>query len=144
MNKKSISAEIRREVIKRAGGFCEYCRSNSRFSDSPFDIDHIVPDSAGGESELNNLALACRGCNLFKSNKTELFDSGTDKTVRLFNPRVDVWSGHFIWTSDFSEIIGRTAIGRATVTALNLNREAIVNQRTMLHKYGKHPPEDFS
>jgi hypothetical protein len=75
MKKKSISAKIRREVILQAKGFCEYCRSNSRFSDSPFDIDHILPESGGGKSDLSNLALACHGCNLFKSNKTEFFDA---------------------------------------------------------------------
>jgi len=78
---------------------------------------------------------------LFKSNKTEFFDAAIDKTFRLFNPRVDVWSEHFAWTSDFAEIVGLTAIGRATIKALNLNREGLVNQRRMLHKYGKHPPE---
>jgi len=51
---------------------------------------------------------------------------------------------HFIWMSDFSEIAGMTGIGRATVEALNLNREALIKQRKMLYKYGKHPPEDFS
>lgn len=94
MNRKSVSAENRREVIKRAKDFCEYCRSNSKFSDSPFDLDHILPESKGGKSEPDNLALACHGCNLFKSNRTEFFDVATDKTVRLFNPRIDVWNEH--------------------------------------------------
>ncbi len=141
MNKKFVAAENRREVINRARGFCEYCCSNSKFSDSPFDIDHILPGSEGGESEPNNLALACHGCNLFKSNKTELFDSATDKIVRLYNPRADVWNEHFNWTSDFTEMVGLTSTRRATIEALNLNREGLVNQRKMLHKYGKHPPE---
>lgn len=140
MNKKSISAKIRREVIERAKGFCEYCFSNSKFADSPFDLDHILPESNGGKSELNNLALACHGCNLFKSKKTEFFDAVSDKTVRLFSPRIDVWQEHFVWSSDFSGIVGLTAIGRATIEALNLNREGLINQRRMLHKYGKHPP----
>lgn len=140
MNKKSVSAEIRLEVIIRSNGFCEYCRSNSKFADSPFDVEHILPQSKGGKSELDNLALACHGCNLFKSNKTEFFDVATDKIVRLFNPRIDVWNEHFIWTSDYAEIVGLTAIGRATIEALNLNRNGLVNQRRMLHKYGKHPP----
>ncbi len=141
MNKKSVSARNRRETAKRAKGFCEYCRSNSRFSDSPFDIDHILPESEGGKSELNNLALACHGCNLFKSNKTVFFDAATDKIVRLFNPRLDVWHEHFAWTSAFTEIVGLTAIGRTTVEALNLNRKGLLNQRRLLYKYGKHPAE---
>lgn len=141
MDRKSVSDEIRRKVIIRADSFCEYCRANSKFADSPFDVEHILPLSKGGESELDNLALACHGCNLFKSNKTEFFDAVSDKTVGLFNPRKDIWHEHFSWTSDFAEIVGLTTIGRATVKALNLNRESLVNQRKMLHKYGKHPPE---
>ena len=143
-NKKRIAAKIRVLIIERANGFCEYCRSNSKFGDSPFDVEHIKPESKGGKTASENLALACHGCNLFKSNKTESFDETTTRTVRLFNPRVDVWREHFGWMSDYSEIVGLTAIGRATAKSLNLNRENLINQRKMLHKYGKHPPDDFS
>lgn len=141
MSKKFVSAKNRRQTIERARGFCEYCRSNSKFADSPFDVDHILPDSEGGNIEPENLALSCHGCNLFKSNRTEFFDAATDKTVRLFNPRADVWSEHFVWTGDFTEIVGLTAVGRATIKALNLNREGLINQRRMLRDYGRHPPE---
>ncbi len=141
MSKKSVSDEIRKKVIFRAYGFCEYCRSNSEFAESPYDIEHIYPQSKGGKSKLENLALACHGCNLFKSTRTEFFDAVSDKTVRLFNLRTDVWQNHLGWTSDFSKIIGLTAIGRATIEALNLNREGLINQRKIFHKYGKHPPQ---
>jgi hypothetical protein len=135
-----VSSEDRRLVKERAQGFCEYCLADSKFADSPFDIEHIIPQSEGGQSVSENLALACHGCNLFKSNKTEVFDSASDKNVRLFHPRTDVWEDHFVWTSDFTKLVGLTAIGRATIYALKLNREGLVNQRKMLHKYGIHPP----
>ena len=141
MIRQSVSAENRRKTLERAVGFCEYCFSNSRFSSSPFDVEHIIPVAEGGKSESTNLALACHGCNLFKSNKTQCFDTATDKMVRLFNPRLDIWNEHFTWTSSFTEIVGLTAIGRVTVEALDLNREGSINQRRMLHKYGRHPPE---
>ena len=138
----SVSKKFRRDVRKRADGFCEYCRANSRFSESPFDVEYIHPESLGGTSELENLALACHGCNLFKSNKTEFFDAATDKTVRLFNPRADLWSEHFAWTSDFTRMVGLTAVGRVTIEALKTNRESLINQRKALFKYGEHPPVD--
>jgi 5-methylcytosine-specific restriction endonuclease McrA len=141
MDKKFISSKTRRKVFERAKGFCEYCRSDSRFSGSSFEVEHILPESVGGNSELENLALACHGCNLFKSNKTEFFDSATEKTVRLFNPRIDDWTEHFAWSSDFTEMVGLTAIGRATIEALKLNREGLVNKRKMAFKYGEHPPK---
>ena len=85
--------------------------------------------------------MACHGCNLFKSTKTEFFDVATDRIIRLFNPRLDIWNEQFAWTSDFTEIVGLTAIGRVTIEALKLNREGLVNQREMLNNYGKHPPD---
>ncbi|MCP4657958.1 MAG: HNH endonuclease [bacterium] len=36
------------------------------FSTHDFSIEHIVPIQKGGESTLDNLALACQGCNNFK------------------------------------------------------------------------------
>jgi 5-methylcytosine-specific restriction endonuclease McrA len=85
--RKKIPAPLRREVTKRAGGFCEYCLSDSDFSDSPFDVEHIVPLSKNGETKIENLAFSCRGCNLYKSNKTEGFDIVGESVSRLFNPR---------------------------------------------------------
>jgi hypothetical protein len=41
-----------------------------------------------------------------------------------------------------SQILGLTAIGRATVEALQLNRAALVNLRRVLVKAGEHPPQD--
>ncbi len=39
-------------------------------------------------------------------------------------------------------IEGRTATGRATVTALHLNGPALVNPRLALRTVGAHPPGD--
>jgi hypothetical protein len=37
-------------------------------------------------------------------------------------------------------MIGLTAIGRATVETLHLNREELVNLRQILYAMGEHPP----
>ena len=139
--KKKIPARLRDEITKRARGFCEYCRSNSEFSDSPFDIEHIFPFSEGGENISENLALSCHGCNLHKSNKTVGFDVFSEEIVRLFNPRKDNWNHHFAWAKSFTFIVGLTPIGRATVEVLKLNRKGLVNQRKILYLCGEHPPE---
>jgi HNH endonuclease len=55
------------------------------FSHSPFEVEHITPISKKGKNVSNNLALACRGCNLYKSDKTFGFDAVSDETVRLLN-----------------------------------------------------------
>lgn len=136
-----IPTRLRDEITARANGFCEYCRSNSEFSDSPFDIEHIFPASEGGDNTSENLALSCHGCNLYKSSKTVGFDVNSEENVKLFNPREDAWDKHFAWAKKFTVIIGLTPCGRATVETLKLNRKGLVNQRESLHFFGEHPPK---
>ena len=51
-----------------------------------------------------------------------------------------LWQDHFSWDKSKTEIIGKTAIGRATITALKMNRSSLVRVRTMWIKLGEHPP----
>ena len=138
--RKKIPAGLRRNVTERAKGFCEYCRSDSDFSDTPFDIEHIVPISQNGKTEFENLALSCHGCNLYKSNKIESFDVVSEEISKLFNPRKDVWDDHFGWAEDYAVIVGLTPTGRATVETMKLNRKGLVNRRKALYITGEHPP----
>ena len=39
------------------------------------------------------------------------------------------------------DIVGQTPIGRATVEALKLNRQELINLRQLLIGAGEHPPE---
>lgn len=135
-----IPVNLRREVKDRAGGICEYCRSREDFSGQSFCLEHIAPRVAGGETIAENLAYSCQGCNAHKATRTEAEDSLTKVVVQLFNPRTMLWSEHFIWNEDYSEIIGITPTGRATVEALKLNRRGLVNLRRVLFAAGKHPP----
>jgi 5-methylcytosine-specific restriction endonuclease McrA len=48
-----------REIWRRAGAACEYCRMPQRFYPVPFQIDHIIARQHGGDTALRNLALAC-------------------------------------------------------------------------------------
>lgn len=137
---KTIPAELRRLVKARAGEICEYCRSREDHSTQSFCFEHILPRVAGGKTTAENLAYACQGCNSHKATRTEAGDYLTGKQVRLFNPRQMLWSEHFSWSEDFSEIVGISPIGRATVEALKLNRRGLVNLRRALYAMGKHPP----
>lgn len=60
--------------------------------------------------------------------------------VSLYNPREDEWEQHFIWSEDGLRIVGITAPGRATVVALDLNRERAINIRSADRAVGRHPP----
>lgn len=138
------TAGQQRLVRARARGCCEYCLSQERFSVQPFAVEHIIPRSQGGETALDNLALSCQGCNNHKYAKTRGQDPKTGRRVRLFHPRKQRWGDHFIWRKNFTRIAGRTAIGRATVEELRLNREGLVNLRRALRTTDEHPPPEPS
>jgi hypothetical protein len=108
----------------------------------PFDVDHVVPRSRGGATEPQNLALACSGCNARKYNKVQGLDPVSGEVASLFHPRRDRWQDHFVWSADFTLIIGITLTGRATVATLCMNRDGAVNLRRVLHATGAHPPAE--
>jgi hypothetical protein len=140
MTKLRISARLRRLVKERANSCCEYCISQEAYSPDPFSVEHIIPFDAGGHSVEENLALASQGCNNLKYNKTSAVDPVTLQDASLFNPRTNHWPEHFTWNLDFSELIGLTPTGRASIEGLRLNREHIANLRLVLIVVGKHPP----
>lgn len=135
-----MTAAQRRTIFDRAKGCCEYCRSQASFATQSFAAEHITPVYLGGRTTLDNLALACFGCNGHKATKTSALDPESDHAVPLFHPRQQRWSEHFVWNDNFTQIVGVTATGRATVVALHLNREELVNLRQVLRIVGLHPP----
>lgn len=139
MSSKRLSRTLRRLVADRARWRCEYCCSPAAFSTQPFEVDHIVPRSKNGRTVPENLALSC-GCNSYKGDRTHAHDPQTGRLVALFHPRRQRWPRHFAWSEDFMVIVGRTAMGRATVIALRLNRPELRNLRQLLRSIGVHPP----
>ncbi len=129
MSERRIPAVLRRFVAERANRACEYCRTQERYSSDPFPIDHIKPRSLGGSTTEENLAFCCQGCNQHKSKRSVAPDPVTEAPTPLFHPRGHRWEEHFSWSDDFTLMIGLTAIGRATLAALHLNRFGLVNLR---------------
>lgn len=144
MTKPLSRAALRKLVIERARGCCEYCFSQMSYSSHTFALEHILPKKRGGKTVANNLALSCQGCNDHKHTKIKAGDPLTGKLASLFHPRRQIWSEHFTWSADYMEVIGLTPTGRATIIALRLNREEVVNLRRVLLAFGEHPPEHFS
>lgn len=132
--------EIRQYLEDRAGGYCEYCKANVVFSPHPFTIDHIIPKSAGATDDLDNIAYACFGCNRCKHDKFTAIDPFSQTVVPIFNPRTEDWNDHFVWNADTTRLLGLTAIGRATIEKLKLNRPELVRMREALVAVNRHPP----
>jgi 5-methylcytosine-specific restriction endonuclease McrA len=67
-------ADLERLVRERARNRCEYCGMHQSLQGGTFHIEHVVPRCRNGLTEEANLAFACPGCNLQKSNRIEVPD----------------------------------------------------------------------
>lgn len=137
-----IPAALADEARLRAGGRCEYCRLSQVGQVAVFHIDHVVPRAAGGPTVSENLALACVSCSLRKGARRTGVDPETGVEAPLFHPREQRWADHFRW--DGERAVGFTPTGRATVTALAMNRPIILTIRQEEAARGRHPPTDES
>lgn len=134
----SLPASLAELVKTRAGGRCEYCRMSQSLQGATFHLEHIVPRTCGGETTAENLALACPGCNLHKSDRSHATDPDTGLSAPLHHPRQHPWSDHFTWQD--TRIIGLTPTGRATISALDLNHPRRLRVRAAEAHFDLFPP----
>jgi hypothetical protein len=134
-----MDAELVELVWRRAGGRCEYCQMHHENDELHFEIDHIIARKHRGLTRAGNLCLACFACNNHKGTNLLGIDPKTKKIVRLFNPRRHSWHRHFHW--DGPLLVGRTAIGRATILVLEINLDYRVDLRQELIDEGVFPPK---
>jgi HNH endonuclease len=137
-----ISNALKEKIRQQAKFRCGYCLRSELLIGMPMEFEHLIPLALGGQTVEENLWLSCRRCNEFKGIQIQGFDLETSENAPLFNPRTQIWSEHFSWNIDGTEVIGITSIGRATVNTLNLNEEIIVVTRRLWVSVGWFPPED--
>jgi hypothetical protein len=89
---------------------------------------------SGGPTAVDNLALACIHCNRFKGPNVAGLKPDNGEIVRLFHPRRDIWTEHFIWDGPRLEAL--TPIGRVTIALLQINDPEVVAVRSTLHEEG--------
>jgi hypothetical protein len=124
-----IPVDLKAQIQQHDCGRCSYCLTQEVNSGIALSFDHILPLSRGGTTSFENVCLACRSCNEFKSDQIQAIDPLTGGLVSLFHPRQQSWQEHFAWSEDGTRIEGRSAIGRATVLALQLSHATIVVAR---------------
>ena len=83
MLKQRIPRNMRQRVIERDGLWCVYCDED--LTDAEIHMDHVIPESQGGETTYNNLQVTCRKCNLAKGILTE-----SEFTQRLKNRATNI------------------------------------------------------
>ena len=126
-----MDASLRAFVAKRSEGRCEYCQIPQKFFVELFQVEHIIARQHRGMTVESNLAIACARCNLHKGPNLSGIDPQSQELVRLFNPRIDSWIEHFQLVSS-GEIVGTTAIGRATVYVLDMNEARRLELRSAI------------
>jgi len=130
-----MSAVLRRAVRKRAQFRCEYCRLPDLLPHLVrFHLEHIKARRHEGSTTLINLAWACPRCNERKGTNLSAVDPDTNRTTRVFNPRRDGWSKHFVWEG--LRIRGVTSVRRATAWLLEFNSQERLKLRREWHKLG--------
>ncbi|HET6973426.1 MAG TPA: HNH endonuclease signature motif containing protein [Pyrinomonadaceae bacterium] len=126
-----ITAQVRRQIRKRAHNLCEYCHLHQ--DDSPLaalHVEHIIPKVHGGTDDIENLALACIDCNLHKGTNLTEIDPQTSELTELFHPRRQNWDEHFELHGVY--LVGKTAIGRTTIRVLGMNSDDQIALRSSL------------
>lgn len=134
-----LTTVLRQQLVEADDHRCAYCFTSQANTGSPMVVDHLVPLSKGGTTVFDNLCFACYRCNLFKGSQVEAIDPLSGDMVPLFHARRDRWSDHFGWDEAGLRIVGFTAIGRATVTALNMNNDVILDARRNWVRLGWQP-----
>jgi hypothetical protein len=141
MKSKRVSLQLRKKVIEFFENHCAYCQSSHELIGALFEIDHIIPQTKGGQTVEENLCWCCPLCNRYKGTYTTGVDPVSKRRVKLFHPRRQQWKRHFQWSFDGTLVIGRTVTGRATVETLNMNNDLIVPLRQFWVSVHRHPPD---
>lgn len=132
-----IPTELRRLVVERMGGCCEYCRIQITDRLLPFEIDHIIAEKHGGHTTAGNLWVTCYRCNGFKGSDIASADPETGRATFLFHPRKQRWDDHFRLVGAVIEPLSPE--GRVTASLLRFNALIHVAQREALIKEGRYP-----
>jgi len=83
-----VTKKIKEQLLKASDYKCEYC--GVEVNEHTAMIDHKIPISAGGTSDIENLAIACPKCNILKADKI---------LGRISNPVVE--SAAKLWIHSF-------------------------------------------
>ena len=132
-----IPNQLRKLVMARAGGRCEYCLIHQDDAPDTHQLDHIIAIRHGGQTTSKNLACACALCNHFKGTDFGTIDPASGVVRLLFNPRTQLWQDHFALRG--ASIVGLTPIGQATIELLHLNDDGRLLEREVLIAENRYP-----
>lgn len=152
-----LDRRIRGAVLQRDGYACQWCKRHIREANH-FEIDHIIPWSAGGTNATDNLRTLCFHCNQERSNYRTDSTTATARLIVQNCPRCrdrhyvsardsETGEAHFVY--EFPEVTVISSDDKAvpvwcrtckTQSATNLAHANHVRQK-QAHLYGN--PEDY-
>ena len=132
-----VSAALRRVVVARADGLCEYCLIHEDDTVFGCEVDHVISAKHGGTTDSDNLAYACAFCNRAKGSDIGSVVQGTGLYVRFFHPRLDRWGEHF--RLDGVMIRALSDSGEVTARILAFNTGERLLERQVLREVGRYP-----
>src|SRR5712692_524060 len=94
-----IPTALRRLVVERASGRCEYCGLSEALAFAPHELDHIIAQKHGGQTEADNLAFSCALCNKHKGSDVASVDPETGQIAPLY---------HLGYFSSIAQIVWRS------------------------------------
>ena len=68
--RRLVNDRLRYEVLQRDGFRCQLCGA-TQADGYKLHVDHIIPVSKGGKTEMNNLRTLCERCNMGKGDRIE-------------------------------------------------------------------------
>ena len=136
----AVSAEARAAVRAAFGGRCGYCGVSETSVGSELEIDHHLPQAAGGSDDIDNLVYACTACNRFKGDYAPARDA--PESLRLLHPLRDEMGPHIAATVH-GRLLGLTPRGWFYIQRLHLNRPQLVELRH-LHSVLQAQKDDLS
>jgi len=86
--RKSIGKGQRFNIFRRDGFTCRYCGAQP--PEVVLEIDHVVPVSAGGGNDDDNLVTACWRCNHGKSAKSLTADPPIDTDLKWLEMQQEI------------------------------------------------------
>ncbi|MGH7816513.1 MAG: HNH endonuclease [Candidatus Binatia bacterium] len=90
-----ISTALRQLVATRAQRLCEYCLIHEEDAFFGCEVDHIISEKHGGQTESGNLAFACVFCNRARGSDIGSIIQGTNLYRSFLQSSIGYLGGTF-------------------------------------------------
>lgn len=112
-----LDPQVRKAVLLRDRYTCRWCGSNPRtLICDGFEVDHIVPWSAGGTNATDNLRTLCAECNQERSNFRS--DLAAARARLIVGECVRCYGRHYVHARDARDGIAHWRVDEAEVAKL--------------------------